>query len=43
MTDTLSIETQHLSRVYELGGAKRGGAKTLDALDDVDLQIARGE
>lgn len=43
MTDTLSVETQHLGRVYELRGAKKGEAKTLGALDDVDLQIARGE
>lgn len=39
--DTYSVETQNLGRVYKLRGGKKGEAKTLGALDDVNLQIAR--
>ncbi len=38
-----SVETIDLGRVYKLRGGKKGEAKALVALDDVNLQIQRGE
>jgi ABC-2 type transport system ATP-binding protein len=43
MTDQFSIQTEKLGRVYKLRGAKKGEAKFLVALKDIDLTIRRGE
>jgi len=38
-----AIETNQLSRVYKIRGGKKTEPKELLALDDVDIQIQRGE
>jgi ABC-2 type transport system ATP-binding protein len=38
-----SIETEHLGRVYKIRGGKKSEPKTLTALNEVNLQIERGE
>ncbi len=43
MIQDRSVETEHLSRVYRLRGNKKNEAKTLTALEDIDLQVPRGE
>ena len=43
MTLSFSIETQNLGRVYTIRDAKKKERKTLTALDNVNLQIERGE
>jgi ABC-2 type transport system ATP-binding protein len=43
MTDQFSIQTEKLGRIYKLRGAKKGEAKSLVALMDVDLTVRRGE
>src|SRR5262249_19589496 len=42
MTGPFAVETEHLGRVYRMRGRKRE-ARTLTALDDVNLQVQRGE
>ena len=42
MTPQLAVETEHLGRVYRTR-EKKNGPKTLLALDDVNLEVARGE
>jgi ABC-2 type transport system ATP-binding protein len=41
--NNLAIETKNLGRVYKIRGAKQGDARTLVALDDVTLEVPRGE
>ncbi|MBI5650257.1 MAG: ABC transporter ATP-binding protein [Chloroflexi bacterium] len=43
MSQTFSIETQNLGRVYKVRDGKKKERKTLVALDNVNLQIERGE
>jgi ABC-2 type transport system ATP-binding protein len=43
MSDQFSIQTEKLGRVYKLRGAKKGEAKSLVALKDIDLTVHRGE
>lgn len=43
MTQPLSIETEHLGRVYKIRDAKKKEQKTLVALNDVNVQVQRGE
>jgi ABC-2 type transport system ATP-binding protein len=43
MTDQFSIQTDKLGRIYKLRGAKKGEAKSLVALKDIDLTVRRGE
>jgi ABC-type polysaccharide/polyol phosphate transport system ATPase subunit len=43
MTDQFSIQTEKLGRIYKLRGAKKGEAKSLVALKDIDLTVRRGE
>jgi ABC-2 type transport system ATP-binding protein len=38
-----AIKTEHLSRIYKIRGRKRSEPKQLVALQDVDLEIRRGE
>jgi ABC-2 type transport system ATP-binding protein len=38
-----AIQTEHLSRIYKIRGRKRSEPKTLAALQDVNLEIRRGE
>lgn len=38
-----AVQAEKLGRVYKLRGNKKGEAKSLVALDGVDLQVARGE
>lgn len=40
---TLSIETHDLGRIYKIRGTKKGAAKTLEALKQVNLQVHEGE
>lgn len=42
MTLQLAVETEHLGRVYGTR-EKKNGPSTLVALDDVNLEVARGE
>ncbi len=42
MTPQLAVETEHLGRVYRTR-EKKDGPRTLVALDDVNLEVARGE
>ena len=42
MSRQLAVETEHLGRVYRTR-EKKNGPKTLLALDDVNLEVARGE
>ena len=42
MTAQLAVETEHLGRVYRTR-EKKNGPRTLLALDDVNLEVARGE
>jgi len=43
MLDQFSIQTEKLGRVYKLRGAKKGEARSLVALKDIDLTVHRGE
>jgi len=43
MLDQFSIQTEKLGRIYKLRGAKKGEAKSLVALKDIDLTVRRGE
>ncbi len=44
MKSTLAIETEQLGRVYQIRGIGKGEkTKELKALQDVDLQVSRGE
>ncbi len=43
MALAFAVETENLGRVYALRDRKKGEAKTLTALDDINLQIRRGE
>ncbi|MBI5304666.1 MAG: ATP-binding cassette domain-containing protein [Chloroflexi bacterium] len=43
MTPTASVETRDLGRLYKIRDGKKKEPKTLTALDNVSLQIARGE
>ena len=43
MDGSYSIETQGLGRVYKIRNPGKKEAKTLTALEGVDLQIQRGE
>ncbi len=42
MTPQLAVETEHVGRVYRTR-EKKDGPRTLLALDDVNLEVARGE
>lgn len=41
--DIAAIKTEKLGRVYKIRGAKKGDARELVALNDVDLEVQRGE
>jgi ABC-type multidrug transport system ATPase subunit len=43
MALNLSVETEHLSRIYRLHRNKKDEPRTLTALSDVNLQVERGE
>ena len=43
MSESLAIEAEKLGRIYKVRGAKKGEARELVALQDVDLEIGRGE
>ncbi len=43
MMPDLSVETEQLSRVYQLREKDKHKSKTLTALDEVNLQVRRGE
>ena len=43
MNESRAIETEKLGRIYKIRGAKKGEARELVALQDVDLEVRRGE
>ena len=43
MTDDVAIQTEALGRIYKIRGGKKKEPKQLVALEDVNLQIQRGE
>jgi ABC-2 type transport system ATP-binding protein len=43
MSDQFSIQTDNLGRIYKLRGAKKGEAKSLVALKNINLTVNRGE
>lgn len=43
MQPVYSIETDHLGRVYKIRGGKKEEPKTLQALNDINVQVAPGE
>src|SRR3990170_2870629 len=43
MTDDIAIQTEALGRIYKIRGGKKKEPKQLVALEDVNLQIQRGE
>jgi len=43
MSEIPAIQTEDLGRIYKIRGAKKGDAKELIALKDVNLEVPRGE
>ena len=43
MNESLAIETENLGRIYRIRGAKKGEAPELVALQDVNVEVRRGE